>query len=518
MANKSRTEYSMINIFVGFAGYFINTILGFVCRMVFVRCLPAEYLGISGLFSNVLSMLSLAEMGIGTAIVYALYKPLAEHDEEKIASLMKFYGAAYRVIGCVVGVVGLALLPFLRFIIGQTPDIKENIYVIYVVYLFNTCLTYFFSYRASLLTAAQRNYSQLGISYFITIVQSIVQMIALYLTHEYMLYLGIQTIGTIAFNIAISWKTVHDYPYIEKRDIKPLEKEEKKSLFINIKALLVNKLSCVLVNSTDNIIITYFSGLITVGAASNYTLFSGTLSTLTNQVFNSLVASVGNLNATNSEEGAFSFYKILQLANFIIFGWASIGILFVTSDLVELCFGKQYVLSPSIPFVLALNFYLVTMQSAITTYRSTLGLFRYGQYTLIFTAVLNLAFSIALGNVWGLFGIYIATSFARMLTNTWYIPYAVFKYGFHRKPMEYFVIYARYLLIIVADIGLCYLGCSWVRFSPAWNVLIKVIICSVVPNGMAYLMFRRTKELNYLKDKAKRIMGGSTILKKLHFK
>ena len=264
MSKRSRTEYSLINIMVGMGGYFFNTILGFICRMVFVKCLPAEYLGINGLFTNILSMLSLAELGIGTAIVYALYKPLAENNEEKIASLMQFYGKAYRVIGCVVGVVGLALLPFLHSLIGETPGIKENIYLIYAVYLFNTCLTYFFSYRASLLTAAQRNYVQLGISYLITTIQSGAQIFALLITREYFLYLGIQTLGTLIFNIVISKKTIKDYPYIEKKDIKPLEKEEKISLSKNIKALTVSKISELLVNSTDNIIITYFSGLITV--------------------------------------------------------------------------------------------------------------------------------------------------------------------------------------------------------------------------------------------------------------
>ena len=512
MSGRSRTEYSMMNMGIGFAGYVINTIMGFVCRMVFVRTLPGEYLGINGLFSNVLSMLSLAELGIGTAIVYALYKPLAENDEEKIASLMKFYGTAYKIIGCVVATVGLVLLPGLKFIIGSTPDIKENIYLIYAVYLFNTCLTYFFSYRASLLTAAQRNYIQLGLSYLITTIQSIVQIIVLSITHEYLLYLGIQTIGTIIFNIAISCKVIKDYPYIENRDIKPLDEKGKKSLFINIKALTTSRISELLVNSTDNIIITYFSGLVTVGAASNYTLLSGTLSTLTNQVFNSLVASVGNFNVLKKEEDVFSFYKILQLANFIIFGWATIGILFVSSDLVELCFGENYVLSASIPFVLSLNFYLVTMQSAIKTYRSTLGLFKYGQYTLIFTAGFNLIFSVFLGRIWGLFGIYVSTAFARMLTSTWYMPYAVFKYGFNRKPLEYFKMYFKYFVIIAIDASICFVLCRCVDFSPAVNVVIKICICSIVPNVMVFLTFGRTAELKYLLEKVQGIMKRKKII------
>lgn len=417
-------------------------------------------------------------------------------------------------IGCVVGVVGLALLPFLHSLIGETPGIKENIYLIYAVYLFNTCLTYFFSYRASLLTAAQRNYVQLGISYLITTIQSGAQIFALLITREYFLYLGIQTLGTLIFNIVISKKTIKDYPYIEKKDIKPLEKEEKISLSKNIKALTVSKISELLVNSTDNIIITYFSGLITVGAASNYTLFSGTISTLTNQIFNSIVASVGNLNALEDKEGRIRFFRILQLANFIIFGWATIGICFVSSDLVELCFGKNYVLSASIPAVLALNFYIVTMSSAVTTYRSTLGLFKYGQYILIFTAAINLSLSIMFGKWWGLFGIYLATAVARILTNTWYMPYAVFKHGLDRSPIEYAYMYFKHLIILFIDWGICYLLCKQIHFSIIINVILKVVICSVVPNMMLFIFFGRTQEFQYLYSKGKGFIQSKILCKK----
>lgn len=507
MKHKSRTEYSIMNIGVGLAGYIANTLMGFLCRMVFVRCLSAEYLGINGLFSNILSMLSLAELGIGTAIVYALYKPLAEEDHEKIASLMKFYGSAYRVIGCVVAIVGLCLLPFLDLIIGESPNIKENIYIIYVVYLFNTCLTYFFSYRGSLLVAAQRNYVQTGLSYIITILQSVIQIVVLLVTREYFLYLGVQTIGTFIYNVLISQWAKHDYPYITGEDIKPLPKEEKWSLIKNVKALTVNKLTDLLVNSTDNIIITYFNGLVAVGAASNYTLLSGTLSTITNQLFNGLTASVGNLNAIENKEYKYKFFKILQMANFFVFGWATIGIMFVSEDMVGLFFGSSYILPRSIPFVLALNFYLVTMQSAITTYRSTMGLFKYGQYTLIFTALLNLVFSIWWGKIWGLFGIYIATSFARILTNTWYMPYAIFKHGFKRNPMEYFKQYAIYIFVLIFDGGICYYLCDLCQFSYLINTVIKVIICSIVPNITFWIFFHKTEEFIFLKNKFKELAG-----------
>ena len=130
MQNRSRTEYSILNILTGIGGYFLNTIIGFVCRMVFVRCLSADYLGVNGLFTNVLTMLSLAELGVGGAIVYALYKPLAENDEAKIASLMRLYSKAYRMIGTVIAVVGLALMPFIDLIIQEQPNIRESIYLL----------------------------------------------------------------------------------------------------------------------------------------------------------------------------------------------------------------------------------------------------------------------------------------------------------------------------------------------------------------------------------------------------
>ena len=180
----SRTTYSFINIATGIGGYFLNTLIGYVCRIVFARTLGAEYLGISGLFMNIISMLSLAELGVGSAMGNALYKPLAENDRQKIASLMAFYKKAYITIGLVIGLLGLAMMPFLNVIIQEEITIPENIYALYCLFLFNTASSYFFSYRSALLIAAQRNYVVLGVNYAFTIVQSIIQIIILSITQN----------------------------------------------------------------------------------------------------------------------------------------------------------------------------------------------------------------------------------------------------------------------------------------------------------------------------------------------
>lgn len=505
MAIKSRTHNSILNIITGLGGYVINTILGFVCRIVFIRCLTAEYLGISGLFTNILTMLSLAELGIGNAIVFALYKPLAENDEEKIASLMQFYAKAYKIIGIVVGIFGLCMIPFLGFVIKDPPNIKENLYVIYLLYLFNTSSSYFFSYKSSLIMADQQNYIVTGLNYIVTIIQSILQLIYLLVTKEYMGYLIIQTVGTLAFNFIISYIADKKYPYIKEKNIKQLSKKERKGLTSNIKALTIWKLSGLLVNNTDNIIITYFSGLATVGISSNYTLLSTTLNSLLNQVFNGITASVGNHNAIESKEKKLEMFNFINMMNFWLFGWATVGIVVLSSDIVKLCFGQGYVLPFNIPCIIGLNFYMVGMQSAVWTYKNTMGLFRQGRYLLIFTAILNLIFSIILGNKWGLFGILLATAISRLLTNTWYDPYVVFKYGLDIKPSIYFKKYIFYSIILIITIIITMFFGSIFNFPIFFNGIIKFVFCCIIPNGIFILLFFRTKEFEYLLNTLKRI-------------
>ncbi len=499
MAQKSRTEYSLLNIITGLGGYALNTVIGLICRMIFTRTLSAEYLGIGGLFTNILSMLSLAELGIGSAIVYALYKPLAVGDKEKIASLVKFYGQCYRVIGIVVGIIGVVLMPFLDVLIEE-PNIKESIYLIYGLYLFNSASSYFFTYRSSLIMAAQQNYIVTATNYAVTIIQSVLQIVWLLTTHEYIGYLIIQCAGSLAYNITISFIAKRKFPYVAAKDIKPLKKEERSGLIRNIRALVIWKLSGLLVNSTDNIIITYFSGLAVVGLSSNYTLLSNTLNALLNQLFNGITASVGNLNAVESKEKKLKFFNVINLANFWLFGWAAIGIFVVSSDIVHLMFGESYVLSMNIPFVIALNFYMVGMQNAVWTYKNTMGLFRQGRYLLIVTAAINLICSLWLGKIWGLFGILLATAISRALTNIWYDPYAIFKYGIKEKVSVYYKKYGLYALILVLTGGVCYWICSFVRYSPMVNVILKFMICCIIPNIIFILCFCRWEEFQYYRE------------------
>lgn len=508
MNQKTRTEYSVLNMLTGLGGYFLNTVIGYICRIIFVRCLAAEYLGINGLFSNILSMLSLVELGIGSAMGYALYQPLAKDDKEKITSLMALYKKSYNIIGIVVALLGIMMIPLLQYIIVKPQQIVENIYIIYLVYLFNTASSYFFSYRSALLIAAQKNYIVSGVNYAITTIVSIIQIPILLITQNFMIYLICQSIGVFINNVIVSMWAKHDYPYIEKKNVKPITKKEKRQMAVNIKALTINKIAAMLVNNTDNIVITYFNGLISTGVISNYTLLTGTLGSITSQLFNGITASVGNLNAVENNKKKYNFFRILNLANFWIYGWCCIGIFLVSGEIVKICFGQKFVLDMQIPLVLAINFYLVGMNNAVLIYKNAMGLFKYGQYLLILTAMINLVLDVILGKMWGMFGIFLATIIARVLTNTWYEPYAVFKYGLEKNFKEYIKIFLEYVVVLIFTGAVCYVLCGFCKYNNIINLILKVIICSIIPNIVFYMCYGKTQEGKYLIGAIKKIITG----------
>ena len=506
MTERSRTEYSIVNIAASMGGYALNIILSFICRIVFAHQLSADYLGVNGLFGNILSMLSLTELGIGTAMIYALYRPVAQKDEKKIASYMRVYGTAYKAIGCVVGILGIALFPVLKFIINEPPNIHENIYFLYVLFLFSTASSYFFSYRCSIFMANQRNYIVVAMNYMVVIVQNIAQIIALVLTHNYIVYLVLQVVFTFLSNALISRKAVKDYPYITDKEAPKLEKAEIWDLVKNIKALTVTKLSGILVNNTDNIVITYFKGLIATGLVSNYALLINMLTSLVTQVFTSITASVGNLNAVGDEEQKYSIFNTLNLANFWIYGWVFVGIIVLVNDVIAFCFGKNYIMPETIPIILAINFYMLGMQNIVGIYKSTMGLFKYGQYILLSTAVLNLIGDVVLGKQYGILGIFVATAVARLFTNTWYEPYVIFKHGFKRKFKEYILKYAWFAISLIIATIATYMLCQLVKMTLFVQIIIKGIICILVPNLIFIAMMHRMPEFKALLELVQRVL------------
>ena len=280
----ARTKNTFRNTAIGMISQMIQIVSSFACRMVFVRALATAYLGVNGLFSNVLSILSLGELGIGSAITYELYKALANGDDGNVKSLMNFYKKAYLIIGSAIGIVGIIIVPLIPRLVPADPMITEDIRLLYLFFLANTVISYLFSYRTSIIQAAQQNYILTLIHTIVTITQNVAQIIILLTTHNFVLYLTVQVTATLLYYVFSSVMAEKMFPILKEKEIPELPEEQKKRMFVNTKDLFITSLSTKLVNQTDNIIITALGGLVSTGLNSNYSLMQATLISITAKI------------------------------------------------------------------------------------------------------------------------------------------------------------------------------------------------------------------------------------------
>lgn len=271
-----RVQKSIKNVTTGLVGQVLTLVLSFVVRTVFIQQLGVTYLGVSGLFGNILSILSFAELGFGQAIVFSLYKPIANNNVEKIKSLMYIFRTVYIWMFAVVMVLGLSLTPFLDFFVDDINAVP-NLRLIYVMYVISSAATYLFAYKNTYLIATQNSYVSTIIGYFFSIGLAVFQILVLVFTQNFIIYLGLQVTSGILQNVVVAWRTNCKYPFLKEKNIKPLSIEEKSQIKKNVKALAIYKIGTLSLNSTDNIIMSKFVGLLSVGLYSNYYLLQYTV-------------------------------------------------------------------------------------------------------------------------------------------------------------------------------------------------------------------------------------------------
>ena len=499
--SDSRTKNSARNAIVSLSFYGAYTIAGFVLRKVFINTLGNDYLSVSGLFTNILTVLSFAEMGVGNAIIFNLYKPIAMGETEKIKSLMKLYKKAYNIIGTCVFGVGLLLIPFLNYLIsGETPDIKENLVMLYVMYLFNTGISYFFSFKQSIITANQKNYIVAAYTNTFKILQLVLQGVFLVLTHNFVVYLLIQICCTVLNNVLLARKADRLYPILKDKEYTPISKEERKGIFKNVRALFLYKMGSTILNGTDNMIITKVIALASVGLVSNFTLIINAISAVVDQIPNAVVASVGNLNASEDKEKKNQIFDVMFFICAWLFGFCASGVFFFSNEFVSLIFGPKWQIEPIVVFALALHFYVSSVMSPSYTYRTTLGYFVQGRFAPVAASVINIVSSILLGKWIGLSGVFFATSISRFFTMGLVDPILIYKNCFKRNPIIYYI---RYFICFGAVAAISFVSKMLVSLiTPEGFVgfALRVIVYAVSFNALAVLVSFKTKEFKYIKD------------------
>ena len=350
-----RTKKSFLNIGSNFFIMMVKTILTFVTRTVFIHYLGEEALGLNGLFTNVLSMLSLAELGVSTAINFSLYQPLSNKDNKKISELMSFYRKAYTVIGIVIGIVGIIIIPFLKYIINDINSI-DNVYLIYILYLINTVSTYFIAYKETLINADQKNYKLAGIQFIGLVALNIFQIIFLIITKSFIVYLIIQFITLFIQRVVTNRYITKKYSNIDFNCKEKVEKKDLQIIIKNVKAMFLHKIGDYCINSTDNLIISAFINVATVGIYSNYLTIINLLNNFINMIYNGLGASLGNLVATESDDKKEEIFKKMNFIAFCIYGLCSVCMINVFNDFIKIWIGEKYCLSLSIVIMIVRNF------------------------------------------------------------------------------------------------------------------------------------------------------------------
>lgn len=506
MNTMSRIDNSIRNVKYTAVAQAVNFLIVFISRKIFLRILSTEYLGLNGTFSNIITMLSLAELGLGSAICFCLYKPIYNKNEKLINSIMAFYKKAYNIIGLAVLFIGTFLIPFLDFIVEELPDI-HHIRTIYFLFVLNSASSYFFVYKKTLLIADQKQYISNVIHQTAVFFINLFQIFFLLITRNYFSYLIIMVLGTLIQNIVVSAIVDRKYKFLDYKNAEPLSKEEKKEIFKQIGAMSSHRIGGVVVNGTDNLIIAKCINVISVGYYSNYYLIKNTIISVITLLFQSVTSSVGNLGAReNSEKRKAEVFDMLYLLAAMIIGFCSIALFILFNPFIEIWVGKELLLDFKTMLIIVINFYMLGMRQPVLCVRDALGIFWYDRYKPIFEAVLNIVFSIPLAFKFGIFGVLLGTLLSTILTSFWVEPKVLYKYGFKKKLYSYFVKYFVYLIVTVITAFICYFAVSFINSGNQYfDLLLKALTCVVISAIVFLIVYSQFKEfrmlLNIFKNK-----------------
>lgn len=495
---RSRLDNSLKNIKVGVIGQLLVVVTQYIARQVLVHSLPIEYVGYSGLFTNILLILSLAELGMGTAIVYCLYEPLAKKNYGEVSLLLGKIKKIYMIIAGVVAICGFMILPFLQFLITDTV-VDTEVRIIYLMYLANTVASYAMAYRRSLYNADQRNNVVLGVKYACMAVECALQAFVVFVFKNYYLYMLVLIFFTLLQNIIITIKAGKEYGYIINADTTNSNIDYiNKKLYKNIGAMALHKFGGVIVMGTDNLLISKFVGIVTVGIYSNYLMIRKWIESAINTFFNGIVASVGNLSVTDSTEKVRSVFELLFYVCGWVFAFCAISLYELYNPFISAWLGKDYLLDDMTRMIIVVNFYLSVMRQPIMTMKNATGQFWNDRYIAVAEALVNLVASIILGKYFGIFGILLGTTISTVTTVFIAEPIIIYKNIFKVSPVKYYAKYLEYVITMLVTAVVVHLCCS---FSlEGWlDFLVKAIVCAVVSNVMLFAILFRKKQFGETK-------------------
>lgn len=483
-------KYSAVN-------YIAVNLLKFIVRMVFIKTLPIEYLGVNGLFTNVLAMLSLAELGIGPAIVYSLYKPLAYGDKETVKSIMRLFKKVYIAVGGIILVLGLLLFPFLDSFIKDGQGVPQ-VHYFYLVFLLNTVVSYLWTYKRSLLIADQKQYVVNIYQAAVQVLVAVLQIIFLLIFADYWCFIILMLLGTVLENFSIAHKADKEYPYLnEKAEV--LDLDIKQQIVKNTKAMICHKIGGMVVFSSSNLVLSKFAGLAAVGLYSNYYMVIAALNAFAAKFFESITASIGNLMVLEESGKKIKAFKITEFITALQASICFCGLYVLFNPFVELWVGKEYLFSEVVVTAMAFSFYLTYMRKAVLMFRDACGLYWNDRYKPLAESVINLAASIYLTVHYGVIGVVVGGVISTLLTCFWVEPYVLFNNGIDIKLKDYFIDYLKFTVVaLLAAVTSQLVYSSLFTNVTILNFISSILICVIITLTLWFVVFYKREEMQYL--------------------
>lgn len=489
----SRTNNTIRNFYTGFLSKLLLLIFPFILRTIIIKKLGSDYLGLSSLFSSILQVLNLTELGFSSAIIFSMYSPLAKNDTATVCALLNLYKKVYRVIGFIILFIGLVTMPFLKFLVHGSYPSDINLYILYLIYLINTVVTYFmFAYKSSILTANQRNDYINNINTFVYLLQFILQIVVLCILKNYYIFILITLFTNILNNLLISVICKKKYPMYICSGV--VSKKEKDNIKKRVYGLMIQKVCATTRNSLDSIFLSAFFGLTIVGMYNNYYMILASITAIISIIKDSMIASVGNSIASESVEK--NYFDMMKF-NFIymwLSGWCTVCLICLYQPFMELWLGQNNMFTIDVVIFFCIYFYMLKMGDIRSVYHEAVGLWYEGKYRALVESFVNIILNYFLGRIFGVPGIILATVISLFFINFLYGSTIVFKYYFRNiRISEFFMCHFFYIIVTVIVCFVTYLLCSLLPDVGILGIIIKGIICLIIPNVFFFMFYFKSK-------------------------
>jgi len=489
-----RTKSATRNMLFGWLLQVYNLILPFVVRTAMIYIMGVQYLGLNSLFISIISVLNLAELGIGNAMVFSMYKPIAEDDHDKICKLMNLYRLYYRIIGLVVGILGIAVVPFLSKLIKSDIPADVNIYVLYFLNLGATVCTYWlFAYKSSLLYAYQKNHVESKLNIIISTIKTVMQLAALYFTRNYYTYLVIAIIFQIITNVIIAIVTTRMFPQYKARG--RLEKNEVREINCRIRDLCTSKLGTVVINQVDTIVISAFLGLTMLAVYQNYFYILTSVRGVITVALHACVAGIGNSIIVETEEKNLNDLKKLTFIVAWFSGWGACCFLCLYQPFMKIWMGESLMLEYGAIICFCIYFFVLEINQLLSVYKEAGGLWHEDRFRPLVTALVNLAMNLIMVQFWGIYGIILSTVLSTLFVGMPWLLHNLFTVLFKRKELiPYLKLLAEYVVVTVIAACITLAICSSLQLADWPMLIVRTIICCIVPNIIFLAVYFRRKE------------------------